>query len=52
MNLTMKKIKIAIIKVNDYFGTDDKETAIWFYCGLGFPILCGVFTLLVSVVLT
>lgn len=37
--------------LNDYFGTDDKETALWFYCGLGFTILCGTITLLVSVVL-
>lgn len=48
----VQKVKTIKIKFDDYFGTDDKETAIWFYCGLGFPILCGVFTLLVSVVLT
>ncbi|MFS7403462.1 hypothetical protein [Carnobacterium maltaromaticum] len=48
----IEKVKLLSFKVNDYFGTDDKETAIWFYCGLGFTILCGVFTLLVSVVLT
>ena len=47
-----EKVELLTFKVNDYFGTDDKETAIWFYCGLGFPILCGVFTLLVSVVLS
>lgn len=47
-----EKVKLLSFKVNDYFGTDDKETAIWFYCGLGFPILCGVLALLVSVVLT
>ncbi|WP_257613286.1 hypothetical protein [Carnobacterium maltaromaticum] len=38
-------------KVNDYFGTDDKETAIWFFGGLGFTILCGVIVIIVSVVI-
>lgn len=38
-------------KVNDYFGTDDKETAIWFFGGLGFTILFGVIVIIVSVVM-
>nr|WP_315527220.1 hypothetical protein [Carnobacterium maltaromaticum] len=38
-------------KVNDYFGTDDKETAIWFFGGMGFTILCGVIVIIVSVVM-
>lgn len=46
-----EKVKNLRIKIDDYFGTDDKETAVWFFCGLGFPIACGAIVLLVSVVL-
>ncbi|WP_311824510.1 hypothetical protein [Carnobacterium maltaromaticum] len=49
--LLSSKVNNCVEIVNDYFGIDDKEIALWFYCGLGFPILCGVFTLLVSVAL-
>lgn len=45
------KVKLLTFKVNDYFGTDDKETANWFFGGLGFTILCGVIVIVVSVVM-
>ncbi|WP_218683872.1 hypothetical protein [Carnobacterium maltaromaticum] len=46
-----QKVKNLRIKIDDYFGTDDKETAIWFFCGLGFPIACGAIVFIVSVVI-
>ncbi len=46
-----QKVKEIRIKIDDYFGTDDKETALWFFIGIGFPIICTVITLLVLVML-
>ncbi|MFS7000472.1 hypothetical protein AB6819_06270 [Carnobacterium maltaromaticum] len=46
-----EKVKNLRIKIDDYFGTDDKETAIWFFYGLGFPILCASIVFIVSVVI-
>lgn len=46
-----EKVKNLRIKIDDYFGTDDKETAIWFFYGLGFSILCASIAFIVSVVI-
>ena len=46
-----QKSKKLRTKIDDYFGTDDKETAIWFFYGLGFPIACGAIVFIVSVVI-
>ena len=43
-----QKAKLAVNKLNDYFGIENKNMALWFYGGLGFPIACGAIVLLVS----
>ena len=46
-----EKVKTAVSSLNDYFGIENKNMALWFYGGLGFPIVCGAIVLLVSVVI-
>lgn len=46
-----QKVKTAVSSLNDYFGIENKNMALWFYAGLGFPIACGAIVLLVSVVI-
>lgn len=43
-----QKVKIAVSSLNDYFGIENKNMALWFYGSLGFPIICGMVVLLVS----
>lgn len=38
-------------KINQYFGIENKNMALWFYGGLGFPIACGTIAFIVSVVI-
>ncbi|WP_187958956.1 hypothetical protein [Carnobacterium maltaromaticum] len=46
-----QKAKLAVNKLNDYFGIENKNMALWFYGGLGFPILCASIVFIVSVVI-
>ena len=43
-----QKVKTAVSNLNDYFGIENKNMALWFYGGLSFPIVCGAIVLLVS----
>lgn len=41
--------KTLISKVNEYFGFDDRETALWYTAFLSFAGLCGVVIVIVEV---